>query len=151
MDPLYRLSPLCFWASFRGISLSWVPFGFGPSLDGWVPFYGSLFTGPLLRVPFHGSPYFRSPLTPNSDQMHIAYSTSVGLPTWLYILYSEDHTDRYLVHCSPWQAMRILGENFGYALTVTPLHSKIKGASGDRSTTIWTMVSSSKRFKPNPF
>ena len=63
--------------------------------------------------------------------------------------YRDDHTDRYFVHCSPWQAMRILGENFGYALTVTPLHGRIESASGERRTCVWTMVSSRKSIKPN--
>ena len=58
--------------------------------------------------------------------------------------YNEDQTDRHLVHCNPWTLMRILGENFGYSLTVTPLFGRIPAPSGERKTCVWTLVSSSK-------
>ena len=40
--------------------------------------------------------------------------------------------------------MRILGENFGYTLTVTPLSGRVEGPTGERRTEVWTMVSAKK-------
>ena len=58
--------------------------------------------------------------------------------------YSYDKCDRVTVYCSPWRAMRILGENFGYTLTVTPLSGRVEGPTGERRTEVWTMVSAKK-------
>ena len=33
-------------------------------------------------------------------------------------------------YCSPWRAMRMLGEQFGYTFTVTPLGGRIEGPTG---------------------
>lgn len=62
--------------------------------------------------------------------------------------FTVEHCDRIMVRCSPWRAMRVLGENFGYTFTVTPLGGRIEGPTGERRTEIWTMVSSIKS-KPN--
>ena len=35
--------------------------------------------------------------------------------------FSFEHCDRITARCSPWRAMRVLGEQFGYTYTVTPL------------------------------
>ena len=64
--------------------------------------------------------------------------------------FSEEYIDRYVVNSNPWSIMRIMGENFGYILTVTPLQGRIEGPTGERRTCIWTMVSSSRASKPNP-
>ena len=40
--------------------------------------------------------------------------------------------------------MRMLGEQFGYTFTVTPLGGRIEGPTGERRTEIWTMVSARK-------
>ena len=61
--------------------------------------------------------------------------------------FSEKYVDRYIVPCNPWIVMRILGENFGYHLTVTPMNGRIESQSGERRTCIWTMVSSKKAAK----
>ena len=58
--------------------------------------------------------------------------------------YSYEKCDRVSVFCSPWRAMRILGENFGYTLTVTPLSGRVEGPTGERRTEVWTMVSAKK-------
>ena len=52
-------------------------------------------------------------------------------------------------YCSPWRAMRMLGEQFGYTFTVTPLGGRIEGPTGERRTEIWTMVSARKLTKSN--
>ena len=58
--------------------------------------------------------------------------------------------DRVMVHCSAWRAMRVLGENFGYTLTVTPIGGRVEGPTGERRTCIWTLVSAVKPATPNP-
>ena len=58
--------------------------------------------------------------------------------------YTYENCDRVTVWCSPWRAMRILGENFGYTLTVTPLSGRVEGPTGERRTEVWTMVSAKK-------
>ena len=63
-------------------------------------------------------------------------------------VYGIDTCDRITVRCSPWRAMRVLGERFGYTFTVTPLGGRVEGPTGDRRTEIWTMVSS-RKVKPN--
>ena len=59
-------------------------------------------------------------------------------------VYTYELCDRVTVWCSPWRAMRILGENFGYTFTVTPISGPIAGPTGERRTEVWTMVSSKK-------
>ena len=58
--------------------------------------------------------------------------------------YSYEKCNRLSVFCSPWQAMRIVGENVGYALTVAPLSGRVEGPTGERRTEVWTMVSAKK-------
>ena len=58
--------------------------------------------------------------------------------------YTYENCDRVTVWCSPWRAMRILGENFGYTLTVTPLSGRVEGPTGERRTEVWTMVCAKK-------
>lgn len=64
--------------------------------------------------------------------------------------FTFEHCDRVTVRCSPWRAMRVLGENFGYTFTVTPLGGRIESPnSGERRTQVWTMVSSVVKTRAN--
>ena len=61
-----------------------------------------------------------------------------------------EEADRYVYHRNPWLAMRILGENFGYYLSVTPLGGRVEQATGERRTCVWTLVSNSGPQNVNP-
>ena len=48
--------------------------------------------------------------------------------------------DRYVLHCNPWKAMRVLGR-FGYHFPCMSIIGLVEGASGERRTCYWTMIS----------
>jgi hypothetical protein len=46
-----------------------------------------------------------------------------------------------VVKTNPWKVMRVLGSDFGYRFTVTPLGgSPVVQATGERRTCIWTLI-----------
>jgi hypothetical protein len=77
----------------------------------------------------------------NEEEYHMLGRHAKIVPTEF-----NQMSDRHMVHASPWNVM---GENFGYHLTVTPLGGRVEGPTGERRTCIFTMVSA-KKTKPNP-
>ncbi len=51
----------------------------------------------------------------------------------------EPAAERYVLHCSPWLAMRALGR-FGYCYPGKARGGMVEGPSGQRRICIWTMV-----------
>ena len=55
----------------------------------------------------------------------------------------EAGTERVVLHCSAWRAMRALGK-FGYGIPkgVKPISGLVEGPSGERRMIVWTLIRS---------
>jgi hypothetical protein len=89
-----------------------------------IPFY----LKPLLKFRFCFSDYFQF------------------LKIWQPFLqwrhnFNIAETNRVVINTNPWRVMRVLGSEFGYHYSVTPLGgTPVVSTTGERRTCVWTLI-----------